>query len=87
MTYHYEGTLLVDGVSVEVEAKGEGFYTEGDAFGYGCEPPDGDFNITEVNIIKAYNDDPDDPTDRVEVTEELRNKVERKLYLETFEED
>lgn len=86
MTYHYNGTLLVDGVYVEVEAEAEGFYVEGDAFGYGCEPPDGDFNITELNIKKAYNDDPDDPTDRVEVTKELKDKVYVKLYNERFEE-
>lgn len=87
MTYHYKGTLLVDEVFVEVEAEAEGFYVEGDSFGYGCEPPDEDFTITKVNIIKAYNDDPDDPTDRVEVTDELKKKVKYKLYDETFEED
>ena len=87
MTYHYNGTLLVDGVYVEVEAEAEGFYVEGDAFGYGCEPPDGDFNLTELKIIKAYNDDPDDPTDRVEVTDELRGKVCDELYKRDFEED
>jgi len=87
MTYHYEGTLLVSGVYVEVEAKAEGFYVEGDAFGYGCEPPDGDFKITEVNIIKAYHDDPDDPGDAVEITDELRKKTKRKLYDEDFKED
>lgn len=84
MTYSYNGEVYVDGVTVEVEAKGEGFYCEGDAFGYGCEPPDGDFKITEVNIIRAYEDEPDN---KVEVTEELRRKVKSKLYDETFEED
>ena len=87
MTYHYEGTLLVGTVYVEVEAKAEGFYTEGDSFGYGCEPPDGDFNITEMDIKKAYHDDPDDPSDAVEITDELKRKTKRKLYNEEFKED
>lgn len=83
MNYCYKGEVYVDGVTVEVEAEAVGFYFAGDAFGYGCEPPDGDFEITEVNIIRAYEDIPDD---KVEVTEELRNKVRDKLYNETFEE-
>lgn len=87
MTYYYNGTILVDGVYVEVEAEAEGYYIEGDSFGYGCEPPDEDFNITDVNIKKAYNDDPDDPNDRVEVTKELEDKVWKKLYSEEFKED
>ena len=83
MTYCYNGEVYVDGVTVEVEAEAEGFYCEGDAFGYGCEPPDGDFNITEVNIIRAYEDVPED---EVEITEELRDKVRAKLYDMPFEE-
>lgn len=87
MTYHYEGTVLVDGVFVEVEAHARGYYIEGDAFGYGCNPPDEDFEITDVEIKKAYNDDPDDLSDRVEVTKELEDKVWKRLYKEEFEED
>lgn len=84
MTYHYNGEVYVDGITVEVEAEAEGFYCEGDSFGYGCEPPDGDFNITEVKIIQAYEDAPDN---KVPITEELRRKVKAKLYDEDFEED
>ena len=87
MTYHYKGTILVDHIYVDVEAEAEGFYVEGDSFGYGCEPPDEDFNITEVNIKKAYHDDPDDPDDAVEITDELKMKVKHELYSEDFEED
>ena len=87
MSYHYNGEVYVDGVTVEVEAKAEGFYCSGDSFGCGCEPPDGDFEVTEVNIIKAYYDYPDDPNDRVEVTKELEDKVWKKLYKEEFKED
>lgn len=83
MTYHFNGEVYVEGVTVEVEARAEGFYCEGDSFGYGCEPPDEDFNITDMDIISAY-DDSDEP---VEITEELRQKVLRKLYNEEFKED
>jgi hypothetical protein len=84
MTYHFNSEVYVEGITVEVEARAEGFYCEGDSFGYGCEPPDGDFKITEVNIIRAYPDCPEEP---IEVTEELRKKVWEKLYSEEFEED
>lgn len=83
MTYHFNGEIYVEGVTVEVEAKAEGFYCDGDSFGYGCEPPDGDFNITDMNIIRAY----DDSDKSVEVTEELEKKVLQKLYNEEFKED
>lgn len=83
MTYHFNGEVYVEGVTVEVEARAEGFYCEGDSFGYGCEPPDEDFSITDMDIISAY-DDSDEP---VEITEELRQKVLRKLYNEEFKED
>ena len=83
MTYHFNGEVYVEGVTVEVEAKAEGFYCEGDSFGYGCEPPDEDFSITDMDIISAY-DDSDEP---VEITGELRQKVLRKLYNEEFRED
>lgn len=83
MTYHFNGEIYVEGVTVEVEARAEGFYCEGDSFGYGCEPPDEDFSITDMDIISAY-DDSDEP---VEITEELRQKVLRKLYNEEFKED
>ena len=83
MTYHYEGMIIVDGVYVEVEARAKGYYRAGDAFGYGCEPPDGDFEITDMDIISAY-DDSDRP---VEITKEFKEKVLSKLYDEDFEED
>ena len=83
MTYHFNGEVYVEGVTVEVEARAEGFYCEGDSFGYGCEPPDEDFNITDMDIISAY-DDSDEP---VEITEKLRQKVLHKLYNEEFKED
>lgn len=83
MTYHFNGEVYVEGVTVEVEAKAEGFYCDGDSFGYGCEPPDEDFSITDMNIISVY-DDSDEP---VEITEKLRQKVLQKLYNEEFKED
>lgn len=50
--YYYDGTVIIDKdemyVEVEVHAEAHGYYIEGDEFGYGCEPPDEDFEIDEV---------------------------------------
>ena len=47
--YYYNGTVIIDTdemyVEVEVHAEAHGYYIEGDSFGCGCEPPDGDFEI------------------------------------------
>ena len=83
MMYKYEGTVFVDGLTVEVCAEAEGFYCSGDSFGYGCEPPDEDFEITEVNIKRAYLDCPEEPS---EITEELKADVKCALYDKRFEE-
>lgn len=76
--FYYNGEIYLsdESITVEVHAEASGFYTAGDSWGYGCEPDDGDFEIDEVEYIRAY----DDSEDPVEITEEIKKKVRRKLY-------
>lgn len=77
----YRGTisLFLDygDIDVDVQAEASGFYSAGDSFGYGCEPPDGDFEIDSIEYIKAYDPYSNEP---VEITEEIKKEVQKKLY-------
>ena len=49
---YYNGTIEIDNenmfVEIEVHATASGYYIPGDSFGYGCNPPDEDFEIEDV---------------------------------------
>ena len=70
--------VTVDGVVAEVEAHFEGWYSEGDAWGYGCEPPDGDEEITKMTINYAYNEETGED---VTITDDLKKKIEAELWV------
>ena len=69
--------VTVDGIVAEVEAHFEGWYTEGDAWGYGCEPPDGDEEITDFTVNYAHNEETGED---MTITDELKNKIEAELW-------
>ena len=69
--------VTVDGIVAEVEAHFEGWYSEGDAWGYGCEPPDGDEEITERTFNYAYNEETGED---VTITDDLKKKIEAELW-------
>lgn len=87
---YYDGTIEIDNdemyVEVEVHAEASGYSTEGDAWGYGCEPPDGDFNIDEVEYKSARTYDEEGNVSDVEITDEIKNLVEKELYKVEFTE-
>ena len=78
--YEYEEThnveLTVDGIVCDVVVSVEGWSTPGDSFGYGCEPPDGEEHITDIEFNYAYNEETDED---VTVTESLKKKVKKEL--------
>lgn len=88
--YYYDGTIEIDNddmyIEVEVHAEASGFWKAGDSFGYGCEPPDGDFEIDEVEYISATTYDEDGNPSPVEITDEIKKIVKDKLYKEEFTE-
>lgn len=88
--YYYNGTVIIDTdemyVEVEVRAKAHGYYIEGDSFGCGCEPPDGDFCIDEVEYLSAIAYDAEGNVSDVEITDEIKNLVMQKLNKVEFEE-
>lgn len=88
--YYYDGTIEIDNdemyVEVEVHAEASGFWTTGDNWGYGCEPPDGDFKIDEVEYISATTYDEDGNPSPVEITDEIKKIVNDQLYKEEFSE-
>ena len=87
--YYYDGTIEIDNdemyVEVEVHAEAHGYYTEGDSFGCGCEPPDGDFEIDKVKYISATTYDEEGNVSFVKITDEIKKIVMNKLYEEDFE--
>ena len=87
--YYYDGTIVIDNdemyVEVEVHAEAHGYYIEGDSFGCGCEPPDGDFVIDKVEYISATTYDEEGNASSVEITDEIKKIVMHKLYEEDFE--
>ena len=64
--------LTLDGICIEATVHTEGWYFEGDAWGYGEEPPDGDEEVVGVEITLAYKEETNED---VPVTEELKDKV------------
>ena len=87
--YYYDGTVIIDNdemyVEVEVHAEAHGYYIEGDSFGYGCEPPDGDFEIDKVEYISATTYDEEGNASSVEITDEIKKIVMNLLSEDDFE--
>lgn len=87
--YYYNGTVIIDTdemyVEVEVRAKAHGYYIEGDSFGCGCEPPDGDFVIDEVKYVSATTYDEEGKASSVEITDEIKKIVMNELSEDDFE--
>ncbi len=71
-------TLTVDGITAEVCVRTRGWYSEGDSWGYGCEPPDGAEEITDVEYEAVYDETSEEEYE-VELTEELKEKFLKKL--------
>lgn len=71
--------VTVDGVVAECKAHFQGWYSEGDAFGYGCEPPDGDEEITELIVNYAYDEETGED---VKVTNDLLDSLEIAMRCE-----
>ena len=65
-------TVTVDGIYIEARVHYVGWYTDGDEFGYGCEPPDESIEAVDVEIEVAYNEETGED---VEITEEFKQKV------------
>ena len=88
--YYYDGTIVIDNdemyVEVEVHAEAHGYYIEGDSFGCGCEPPDGDFKIEEVKYLSSKTYDEEGNASDVEITDEIKKLVNSKLNDVQFEE-
>lgn len=86
---YYDGTIYIDNedmyLEVDVHAEASGFYTPGDSWGYGCEPPDGDFEIDEVEYISVRTCDEDGNYSNVALTDEIKQMVMDQLYKEDFE--
>lgn len=87
--YYYDGTIIIDNdemyVEVEVHAEAHGYYIEGDSFGCGCEPPDGDFEIDEVEYVSATTYDEEGNASPVEITDEIKKIVMNQLSEDDFE--
>ena len=88
--YYYDGTVEIDNngicIEVEVHAEASGFWKAGDSFGYGCEPPDEDFEIDEVEYLSAIAYDEEGNMSDVEITDEIKKLVKSKLHTVEFEE-
>lgn len=65
-------TLRIDGIYIEANVHYEGWCSSGDSWGYGCEPPDGESEVTEVEVECAYIEETGED---VEVTDELIEKI------------
>ena len=58
-----------------------GWYSEGDSWGYGCEPPEGDEEVDDVDIELAYVEETGED---VEITESLKEKVKAELNRKNY---
>lgn len=65
--------VKVNGLIAEIEAHIKGWYESGDEFGFGFEPPDGNEEICEVIINRAYKEDTEE---EVKITDDLRKLIE-----------
>ena len=87
---YYDGTVEIDNngicIEVEVHAEATGYYKAGDSFGYGCEPPDEDFEIDEIEYRSAIAYDEEGNTSDVDITDEIKKSVKSKLHTVEFEE-
>ena len=87
--YYYDGTIVIDNdemyVEVEVHAEASGYWKAGDSFGYGCEPPDEDFEIDEVEYLSAIAYDEEGKASPVEITDEIKKIVMNELSEDDFE--
>ena len=81
--YYYDGVVVIDNdktyVEVEVRAEASGYWKEGDSFGYGCEPPDEDFEIDEIEYLSATTYDEEGNASKVEITDEIKKLVKSEL--------
>ena len=72
--YYYNGIIEINNkemyVEVEVHAEASGYWKAGDSFGCGCEPPDEDFDIDEVEYLSARTYDEEGIVSDVEITDE-----------------
>lgn len=86
--YYYDGTIEIDNaemyVEVKVHAVAHGFWKAGDSFGCGCEPPDEDFEIDEIEYISAETYDEEGNVSDVEITDDIKNIVKSKLCKVEF---
>lgn len=87
---YYDGTVEIDNngicIEVEVHAEASGYWKAGDSFGYGCEPPDEDFEIDEVEYKSATAYDEEGNASDVEITDEIKKLVKQELNTIEFEE-
>lgn len=74
-------TMVLDGIYIEVTAHVVGWYSEGDSWGYGCEPPEGDEEVDDVDIELAYVEETGED---VEITESLKEKVKAELNRKNY---
>lgn len=88
--YYYNGIIIIDNnemyVEVEVHAEASGFWKAGDSFGCGCEPPDEDFNIDEVEYLSAKTFDEEGNESDIEITDEIKKIVQAELNKVEYEE-
>jgi hypothetical protein len=86
---YYNGIVEIENddtvIEVDVKATATGYYIPGDEFGYGCNPPDEDFEIEDVEYISALSYDEEGNSTPIEITDELKKKVNDSLYAVEFE--
>lgn len=87
---YYNGTVEIENddavIEVDVKATATGYYISGDEFGYGCNSPDEDFEIEDVEYVSALSYDEEGNVSDVEITDEIKNLVMQKLNTVEFEE-
>ena len=88
--YYYDGTIVIDNdemyVEVEVHAEASGYWKAGDSFGYGCEPPDEDFEIDKIEYQSARTYDEEGNVSDVGITDEIKSLVKSELNKVEFTE-